>query len=465
MWDHIIKNGTVVTGNDCFQADLYITGGKIVAVTKAELPEEGREVTDATGKYIFPGFIDPHVHSREGRFGARHKEDFSYSSASAICSGFTTIFEMPNCNPATWNVDEVHALEEEITPKAFSDFGLWGMCLGDINNRYIGAMSEAGVIGFKFFWGYAIDPRGYQLIYNYDKSMEHVVPPLDTGDIYKIFRAVAETGNVLAIHAENIDIIKALTEEARDGSLSPYDELLASRPVVSELSTISEAVLLAREFGTKLHILHVPSAGSADLIRMARREGVDITAETCPHYLALTNEDAERIGPRMKTHPLVRTKRDQEILWERIKDGTISFVASDHATHTFKDKAKPFWDALPGIAGLETMSMIMLDSVNKGMISLNDITRLLSENAARRYGLFPNKGSLEVGTDADIAIVDMDQEYVFKAEDMHSKIKMSPYDGMHFKGRVVKTFLRGKVVYDNGEIIGEPMGRMVRPKL
>ncbi|MBR3212023.1 MAG: allantoinase AllB [Firmicutes bacterium] len=464
MWDHVIKNGTLVTGGGVRKADICIKDGKIAALIEPGMPAEAAEVTDASGKYVFPGFIDPHVHSREGRFGAKHKEDFGYSSRAAACGGYTTIFEMPNCNPATWNADEVRTLSDEIETRAHCDFGIWGICLGEINNGLLKEMSDAGVIGFKFFWGYAIKPEGYQLVYNYDKSMTDLLPPPDTGEVYKIFRAVAETGKVLAIHAENVDIVKAMTEEAQKRPLRPYEELLESRPVVSELTTIAQAVLLSDELGTRLHILHVPSAGSADLIKLARERGTDVTCETCPHYLVFTDQDAERIGTKMKTLPLIRTREDRRVLWERVKDGTIDFIASDHAPHTREDKAGSFRTALPGISGVETMSAVILDSVNKGFISLPEAAALLSENAAKRYGIYPRKGSLEVGTDADIAIVDMDAEFVFREENMHNKIHMSPYDGMTFKGRAVKTLLRGKTVSENGEPVGGPTGRMVRPE-
>ncbi len=464
MWDRIIKNGILVTGTNSENADIYIKDGKIAKVAPAsrDAAEDAREVIDASGKYVLPGLIDTHVHSRDGRIGAHHKEDFSYSTAAAAAGGITTIFEMPNCNPTIYSEENLNSLVEIVEPKALVDFGVWGLCLGDLNKDEIPKLDKGGVIGYKFFWGYAIDSNEYQLIYNYEPGMEGVIPPLDNGEVMKIFRDVARTGKKVAIHAEDFFIIKALTEEVRARGEDSYAALLESRPVFAETIVIDTAIKIAEATGAHLHILHVGCGDGVDIIRDARKRGVDVTAETCPHYLYLTDEDAEEAGTRMKTYPLIRTADDRERVWEGLRDGTLSTVASDHAPHTEEEKANGFWGAPAGISGTETMSMIVLDGVSKGRITINDFARVMSENPAKIYGIYPNKGSLEVGTDADFAIVDMDVEYIFRQDDMHSKIKMSPYDGRSFKGRVVQTILRGETVMKDGDIIGEPRGQFIR---
>ena len=229
MWDHIIKNGAVVSGTDTQKANIYIKDGKIAAITAEELPGEAKEVTDASGRYVLPGFIDTHVHSRDGRNGAHYKEDFYHSSMAGACGGITTIYEMPNCNPAVYNVEKMQDLIDVITPKAFVDFGVWGLCLGPLNNHELAALDKAGVVGFKFFWGYAIDSKTYQLIYNYKEGMENVIPPLDVGQVYKIFREVAKTGKMVAIHAEDFDLIKTLTAEVKASGETDYAAMLPPR--------------------------------------------------------------------------------------------------------------------------------------------------------------------------------------------------------------------------------------------
>lgn len=462
-WDHVIKNGTVVTPHESQRANIYIKDQKIAAITAEELPGDALEVTDATGKYILPGFIDTHSHSRDGRNGAHHKEDFFHSSMAGAVGGVTTIYEMPNCIPAVYNVDMLHDLVEVITPKAHVDFGVWGLCLGDLNNDEIAKLAEAGVVGFKFFWGYAIDSKTYSLIYNYKEGMENVIAPLDVGQIYKIFREVAKTGKMVGIHAENFDIIKLLTDEVKASGDTSYAAMLRARPSMTETTIIETAIALSKELGTHVHILHLAAGDGVDLIREGQKKGIHITGETCPHYLALTDADAERCGAMIKGYPPVRTQYDQDKLWEGLNDGTLSFVCSDHAPHTKEEKMQSLWDAPAGMATMETMGMVMLDAVNKGKTTLNKLAELLSEAPAKMFGTYPMKGSTQVGTDADFAIVDMDATYTFHQEQMHSRTKLSPYNGMEFQGKVVQTILRGKTIAKDSEIVGDPTGHFIRP--
>lgn len=463
QWDHIIKNGTLVTAQETYRANIYVKDGKIAAVTTEDLGGDAKEITDAEGKYVLPGFIDTHIHSRDGRNGAYEKEDFFHSSMAAAAGGVTTVYEMPNCNPAVYNTAMLHDLVEVITPKAHVDFGVWGLCLGDLNNADLKGLFEAGVVGFKFFWGYAIDAKSYQLIYNYRDGMENVLPPPDLGQIYKIFREVAKTGKMVAIHAEDFAIIKMLTEEVKQSGDKSYAAMLRSRPAMSETVIIETAISLARELNAHLHILHLAAGDGVELIRRAQAEGLKVTAETCPHYLALTDEDAERCGSMIKGYPPVRTRYDQDKLWEGLNDGTLSHVCSDHAPHTPAEKKLGLWEAPAGMATVETMSMVMLDAANRGKLTLNKVVKVLSEEPAKLYGTHPVKGALQAGADADLVLVDMDAEYVFHQESMHSRTKLSPYEGLTFKGKAVQTILRGRTIVKNGEILGAPSGRFIRP--
>jgi len=463
LWDHVIKNGTVVTPAETFKANIYIKDEKIAAISHAELPGEAKVVTDAAGKYVLPGFIDTHVHSRDGFSGAHYKEDFFHSSMAGAVGGVTTIYEMPNCNPAVYNVEKLNELVECITPKAHVDFAAWALCLGDLNMKELPALNEAGVIGFKFFWGYAIDCKCYQLIYNYVEGMENVIPPLDQGQIFRMFREIAKTGKQVAIHAENFDIIRVLTDEVKKSGDKSYEAMLRSRPVVSELTTIETAISFAKELGTKLHILHLAAGDGVELIRRAQKEGYAVTGETCPHYLALTDKDAERCGPMIKGYPPVRRQYDQDLLWAGLNDGTLSHVCSDHAPHSTEEKKQDLWNAPAGMATIETMGLIMINAVNEGKITINKLAEVLSENPAKMYNTYPNKGSLEVGTDADIVIIDLEPEYTFDQATMHSRTKLSPFHGFKMKGRPCMTILRGRIIAKDGEIVGAPGGKFIRP--
>ncbi|MGI6677524.1 MAG: allantoinase AllB [Dehalobacterium sp.] len=463
QWEHVVKNGILVDGERTYPGNIYIKNEKIAAITQDELPGDTLEVTDARGCYVFPGFIDIHVHSREGSLGTSPKEDFYHASMAAAIGGLTTIFDMPNINPPISNVENLKNQVENFTPKAFVDFALWGICLGRLNMDEIEQLSRAGAIAFKFFWGYAIDPQNFQLVYNYHPSMEHLIPPLDEGEIYKVFQKVAQTGKVLAIHAENFALIQTLTQEVEKSGEKGYEAFLKGRPNLAEETTIQTGISFAKEVGTRLHILHVTTKEGVGLIREARAKGYPVTGETCPHYLYLCDEDFPRLGSLMKVYPPIRRREDQEMLWQGLQDGVLSVLSSDHAPHTEEEKALDLWQAPAGITGVETMLPLMLDSVNKGKLTVNQLARILSEHPARIFGLYPEKGSLEVGTDADLTIVDLRLKTRIKKEKLHSKTKVTPYGGMELQGAPVQTIVRGITVAKNGEIVGTPGGKFIHP--
>ena len=213
-WDRVIYNGTVVNDDGMQRADIYIRDGRVAAVTSERLPGTVGEATDASGRYILPGLIETHVHSRDGRLATGEKEDFRSSTAAAAATGITTVFEMPNCTPTVHSAESLRDLVSVIQPKAHADFCVWGLALGDANLASLPALAEAGCVAFKFFWGYAVDRRDNSLIYNYREGMDNVLPPPDDGQIYRLFRAVKATGKRLGIHAENFSIVRALTQEA-----------------------------------------------------------------------------------------------------------------------------------------------------------------------------------------------------------------------------------------------------------
>jgi allantoinase len=462
-WDHVIKNGQIVDSQKIYQGHIYIKNGKIAAISREELEGEASEVTDAGGKYVLPGLIDVHVHSRDGEKGATHKEDFYHSSMSAAIGGLTTIFEMPNTNPAICNVENLEKQIKHLTPKAFVDFAIWGLALGDLNLDQLEKLSEAGVIAFKFFWGYAVDSKAYQLIYNYTPGMADVIPPLGDGEIYRMFRKIAETGKIVGIHAENFDIIQSLSKEIVASGDQSYQALLKTRPNIAEETIIQTAISFAKDTGAKLHILHLAAKEGVELIKRAQEKGYPVTGETCSHYLCLCDEDFARLGSLLKVYPPVRTKKDQEILWQGIESGVLSLVSSDHAPHTEEEKKGDLWSSPAGMASIETLAPLMINEVSKGRITINQLVSILSENPAKIFGIYPQKGSLEVGTDADITIVDLNVKTTIKKENLHSKSKVTPFDGFTVTGAPVQTIVRGRTVAKNGEIVGTPQGKFIRP--
>lgn len=462
-WDHVIKNGLIVDTQKIFPGNIYIKNGKIAAISQDELAGEAGEVTDAAGKYVLPGLIDVHVHSRDGEKGATYKEDFYHSSMAAAIGGLTTIFEMPNSNPAICNVENLEKQIKNLTPKAFVDFAIWGLCLGNLNVHELKALSEAGVIAFKFFWGYAIDSKTYQLIYNFSPDMENVIPPLGDGEIYQMFQKIAETGKIVGIHAENFDMIQKLTKEVEQSGDKSYAAFLKGRPNVSEETIIQTAISFSRHTGARLHILHLAAKEGVDLIKRAQEKGYPVTGETCSHYLCLCDEDFDRVGPLMKVYPPVRRREDQETLWQGIETGVLSLVSSDHAPHTEEEKKGDLWSSPAGMASIETLAPLMINEVSEGKITIHQLVAILSENPARLFGIYPEKGSLQVGTDADITIVDLKVKSTIKKENLHSKSKVSPFDGFALTGAPVQTIVRGTTVAKNGEIVSAPGGKFIRP--
>ncbi len=461
-WDHVILNGTIIAPNDTSQANIYVKDGKIAAITNERLPGKAIETTDAAGKFVLPGFIETHSHSRDGKNGPHHKEDFAHATAAGAVGGFTTLFEMPNCNPAIINVENLNSFIECVTPKAYIDFCAWGMCLGAANLDQILPLSQAGVVAFKIFEGYAIRKNDSQLIYQYEPGMDDIYPPLDDGNLYKIFREVGKTGKVLGLHAENFYLIRALTEEMKSRGDHSYGAFLDSRPASSELSIIQTSMLFSQATGTKLHVCHLAAGEGVEIIRHARQQHIPVTVETCPHYLELTDKDFPAIGSFMKCYPLVRRQADQDALWQGVQNGTIDFICSDHAPHTIEEKQMDLWDAPAGITNIETIAPLLLTRVNAGQLSLNQLAALLSANQAKIFGLYPQKGAIQIGSDADLVIIDIHKEYQIDQAKIHSKIKASPYHGRKVQGKPIQTILRGKTIAKNDEIMGNPEGKFIR---
>jgi allantoinase len=453
----------LVGAKESFPAHLYIKDGKIAAISRDPLPGDAGQVTDARGKYVLPGLIDTHVHSRDGLSAARYKEDFFHSTMAAACGGLTTVFEMPNTSPAIHNARILEESAQYLAQKAHVDFALWGLALGNINIHELEAMAAAGAVAFKFFWGYAIDSNTYQLIYNYDPQMKEIIPPLLDGEIYDMFKVIAKTGKQVAIHAENFYLIKALSAEVeRAGRDESYAAFLKCRPAEAECTTIRTAIAISKLSGAKLHILHLGAGEGVDIIAAAQAAGLPVSAETCPHYLVLCDEDYPRVGPLIKVYPLVKTRQDMEELWRGLHEGVISLVCSDHAPHTEAEKAAGLWEGPAGMASVETLAPLMINAVSEGRLSINQLAAVLSENPAKLYGLYPRKGSLIPGTDADITIIDLEASYTIQKDDLHSISKVTPFDGWPIKGRAVQTILRGRTIAKEGQIVGNPGGQFIK---
>ncbi|CAB3392770.1 allantoinase AllB [Kyrpidia spormannii] len=459
MFDLILRGGQIVTPRETYRGDIGVVDGKIAAVGMLEGAEAGR-VYDATGRFVLPGLIDEHVHSRDP--GLTHKEDFAHSTRAAAAGGITTILEMPNCVPPVRDADHFYRRVEEIAPKAHVDYGLYGIVLGDENLEALPGLAEAGVIGFKLFWGYALDRRSLALVYDAAEGGD-IVPPPDEGQIFEAFRVIGEMGRAVAVHAENRELIARLTRKERAAGGADYAAFLRSRPAVNERLTTEAAMALGQAAGVHVHILHMTSADGVEALAEARRRGWSVTGETCPHYLTLTDEDWERVGVRMKILPPIRQRDHQKRLWEALRSGELQAVGSDHSPHTEEEKRGDIWSAPAGFLGVQTLVPLMLDAVVRGKLSLNRLVELMAENPARIWGFYGVKGVIRPGADADFTVVDLDRTWVVRGEDLYSKSRVQPYEGRSGRGAPVAAFVRGVQVMEDGRPIAGPVGRLVKP--
>lgn len=445
MYDLIIKNGQVVSPEATYAAHVLVQGGKIAGFIQGEELPPAREVFDAQGLYVLPGIIDIHVHFRDP--GVTYKEDFGTGSLAAVHGGVTTVVDMPNVNPPTATVEAFNLKLSEAKAKSYCDFGIIGVVFEE-NIGELKALAEAGVVGFKIFMG---------------ETVGSLPSPTD-GGIIEAMKVIAETGLRVGVHAENRTIIEYYTKKLKaEGRTDPVAHVEA-RPNIAEAECIARAIMFAEQTGCKLHIYHMSSKEGVDLVGAAKARGVDVSAETGPHYLLLDYTHMHKVGSMLKMNPPVRALADQKRLREGLLDGTVEAIATDHSPHTLEEKTNDdIWKAIPGFCGVETNVPLMLTQVNEGWISLNHYVKVASEGPAKLFNMYPQKGSLLVGTDADFTIVDLNREGEIKAENLHSKNKVTPFDGFKVKGMPVATIIRGRVVMKDGQVLGGPQGELVRP--
>lgn len=457
MYDLRFSNGFIVTGQEIIKADLYVQNGKVACISPES--KDAYQTYDASGCYILPGCLDTHVHFRDP--GQTQKEDFEHGTRAAAVGGMTTVLEMPNTNPPTTEIANMQAKIARFESKAYVDYGLWGLCLGEANNHELPKLQRAGVIAFKFFWGYAFDKRNFQLVYDFKPGMNDIIPPLDNGEVFELFETVGKLGSMIAIHAEDHALIQHMTARMKRAGQHDYEALLKARPNLAEELTVQAAITFSKATGAKLHILHMSTAEGVELVRQAQKKGIQVTAETCPHYLFLDASNYDRVGPAMKVYPPIKRKSDREALWAGLHEGIISVISSDHAPHTLEEKKGDLFSVPSGMCGVETTLPIMLNEVSEGRLTLPFVVKVLAENPAKLFNLYPRKGSLNIGADADMVVVDMTKYSLILNEKLHSKQPFTAFHNMAVRGWPVATFLRGKQIVQDGEVLAPPCGQLI----
>ncbi|MCD6440218.1 MAG: amidohydrolase family protein [Candidatus Marinimicrobia bacterium] len=426
----IIKNGSIAfsTRKDFQKLDLKIDQGKIVQIGE---DFSGDNVTNAEGLLIFPGAIDPHVHFDEPGFTER--EDFYHGSCAAISGGVTTVVDMPCTSiPPVINLENLKHKLAIVKQRSVVDFGFFGGVSGqcfDVDFRKNMTDLADYVLGYKTY---------------FISGMESFAR-LGFAQLRQVLSVARELNRPVLLHAEDYETVIA-AEALEKAKGSDWVNYYHSRPEAAELIAIKNAVEIAAEVGADLHIVHVGTAAAAALLASKAH----ITGETAPHYLEFSNADLKRIGGALKTAPVVKSPGNSDGLWQALIDGPLSFVASDHAPAPANQKnTGSAWDDYSGIPGTGTLFPYMYsEGLVKRKIRLDRFLKITAENAAGRYGLFDRKGSIAVGKDADLILVDPQADWMVAGRDFYSKGKITPFEGMTLQGRVVQTIIRGEVVYD-----------------
>lgn len=453
-YDLLIKNGIVVTEQKIIDADVYVKDGIIAKIlirdgsSRLEECTEATTVIDAEGNYVFPGFIDPHVHFNDP--GLTNSEDFYTGTCAAAAGGITTVLEHPLTFPLPDNIRDFEEKRRITSGKAVVDFGLFGACSHD-NEKEMEKIIGSGAMAFKTFLPYSPE-----------------IPRLDDGQILDRMKFLSAYDIVLAIHCENNDIVNYYTDKmVKEGKIKP-EHYPMGRPEIAEIEAVARMSLFALKTGCKVNIAHCTLAEAVDIVKNAQKSGANISVETCPQYLTLDDSALKDKGVFAVCNPPLRSEAQVEKLWKRVLNGDIDWICSDHATYTIEEKlagVNNVFDTPAGVTSVELCYQLLFsEGVIKRGMPLCRFAELSSANAAKRYNLYPQKGAIAEGSDADFAILNSHLKWQIKDDKLKQMIKWSPYEGKSVTGKVTKTILRGKEIYDGEEVTAQKgYGRYLAP--
>lgn len=447
----VLIGGTIVTAADVYQADVRIEGERIVAIG-CDIKQPGDQAIDVDGCFLFPGGIDPHTHFDLPMGDFSTSDDFSSGTKAAVLGGTTTIIDFATQFKGETLKEGLMNWHMRARDKSYIDYG-FHMAITDWNESIAREMSELinedGVSSFKLYMAYK-------------NSLQ-----VEDQALLQALRQAGESGALVCVHCENGDIVYDLVHEhIKQGKTSPIYHPL-SRPPEVEVEATSRAIALAQIAGAPLYIVHLSCSGALRAVTDARLKGLEIYAETCPQYLLLDESyySAEGFnGAKYVISPPLRPVQHQEVLWSGLKTGVLDVVATDHCAFNYKgqkDKGLNDFSKIPnGAAGVETrMGLLYTYGVLTGKLTLNDFVALTSTNAAKLFGLFPRKGTIAPGSDADLVVWDPRSSSVIKADELHQQVDYTPYEGFNRSGQARHVFLRGKQIVQDGRLeLDKPTG-------
>jgi dihydroorotase len=444
QFDLCLSGGRVFAAGNLVDADLYVKGESIALLSSRGAKNDATRVLDVSGKLVLPGIIDLHAHTRDP--GYTHKEDFFTVSQAAAAGGITTWVDMPNVEPPTTTVELLEEKRARAQKASLVDFGHFA---SGVNLEEIPKLAQAGVTGYKIFQVSGAYPHDPRLALNED------------GKLLERFRAIAKTGLPCVVHPFNQPLFDFFSAEAfaqgKPRNHVTFAEIY-TRDVIWE-TAIASLLALQRESGVRLHVVHTHAAGSLRLLRQAKVKGQHVTVEIDPKYFHLGIEDLNQKGPQICPAGFIPQDRERMAeIWDSLRDGTIDTLGSDHAPHTNEEVEKQrtdAWSAAMGSPQYDHYLSVFLNDVHQGKITLPNLVRCLSENPAKILGIYPRKGALLPGSDADAVVIDFEKERTLTNDGLYTKVKWSPYAGWRVKGTPVLTMVRGKIVAENGKAVGE----------